>query len=458
MGDFRYPYVKQPDWNEYRSNNSGVFTVAKPGSEIYQYYTEYPFENYNPEDIDYQNQNPYNYTEEENYNNGIYYKGYTPQQYNDYIDFDPNNPPPYFQNELVEPPFISRNKLHPSLLHPQPLDEPRTTITPPLINPVVLVNRKYLENNRNRPPSYEDDKPQVTELKIKRDRVPTPLEKHDFDDKPIKEFKIKRDIKDKKVDFNKEPVNFDDLPIRPLLHNPYTDDNSKFLTPPQTVDTTISKLTPRTRQKGAVYNFRNKNLDEVKPSPRLVAKKKVEPLKKKPTSFEIPLNEDEPVKPIQKRFLTMKLGQEKINNVNSKPMVGAVDRKPIRINSVLSVESKFNRPPSSVRSQPQAQTMINTKYVIIHQNGSDSNKPTPRSISRTSSLGNPVLMTQNRSPQPFYQPEKQQKDVYNITRFIDQSPRPSILTPSQQKQPKTVNYEIIKRKNPVRTIVHHYFK
>ena len=152
MADYRYPYVKQPNWNQYReANDGGAFDVPNPDMELYRYYQNFPFQN------EYMNQ-PIEMGDETVHRKNIYYAaGRNPQNYKyySYPDQLDRNLSPFSAMEDVEP---------------------------PLLNPTVLINRE-LDNDylRHRPPSYDhQEKDRIDALKIRRDidmPLPTPYSK-----------------------------------------------------------------------------------------------------------------------------------------------------------------------------------------------------------------------------------------------------------------------------------------
>ena len=505
-----YPYVRQQNWNVYRNGNEGgVFTVPYPNSDIYKYYQNYPF-----------NDDYMNYPVEMNIHdknghlnkNGIYYAGRNPNKLKPYDDFDHDgNLSPFSAIDDLSPPVMNPT----ALISRSYLDDYRQK--PPendydddddRINQLKIRRDIYkaLPTPHINQHNFEDF--DIHALKIKRDTLkplPTPrIDKHDFDNTNINVLKIKRDpiepnepAKPKGVNFDETPIrpmknnpfmdnkplSFDDTPIKPLGFHPFLNDES----PPTTVDSSI-KSTPPKKFKPVKSFQKNQNKN---PNTSF----------KKATSFDVPSKKEiEPIKQPQRRFVTMKLNKDAPIKKNIPPKFPNLDRKPINFNSIVQNDPKMNpfttRSPSirsnSVKNfENKPQTLINTKYVIINQN--DSNKVTPRSISE--SLSRLQLHSPPQSPQPPPIPilsplpilPKHQSPrpipAQNITQRSDsKSPVQYIrkLAPQQDDVPVQIirrvpkntvpvqvvreasfddgENEVVLRKKPRKTIVHHYFK
>ena len=350
MSDYRYPYVQQPNWNQYRdANDGGAFTVPNPDNELYRYYQNFPFQ-------------------EENVNEA---RGDTPSKRNIYYAAGRN---PYDYKYYPYNDTIDRNLSPFSAIH---------DVDPPSFNPSILVNREHDDYLRHRPPSYDhQESDRIDAIRIRRDTyntLETPhLEKHKFDEIPITKIKIRRDTVVNNFDEtpirplkNNQPLSHDETPIKPLGYNYNTFMNDKF-TPPTTVDSSI-RSAPIKKKKPTKDTKKTTSF-------------------KKATSFDVPLNEQ---KPPERRIVTMKLNKDSPRSNNNNPAVTRfpkipnLDRKPVNLESITQNDPKFNQNPFTVKSPSirsnsvqkanQPKTLINTKYVIINQNEND--QPTPREVS-----------------------------------------------------------------------------
>ena len=362
----------------------------------------------------------------------------------------------------------------------------------------------YENNNKNDTKQYssDDDNEQISQFKNKREverNQPYRRYEPDFDDKPNRDYNVKRDShktanhqsqsyenKPKKGNKNKRDLpevkkkqpsklnkptslskrsvsynasSFDETPIRPLKNNPFMNRQNKKSSSMNSFDETPIKPLKH-----------NPFMDDENTKSKYVPPKKSDNSRlnrqnyvrsERNVSYDVNFDEpDEPMKPIQNRFVKVRHDppQNSVrNHLNTRPVVPAIEYKvPIEYKNDQLVLTRVKspiifRPESSKYFQPAPSVLRKKLVVATNDVEISSTRSLPFDESTT------ILI---KTPRLQYIQQEHKNSLINIKHVIESNPTyprvPPLLTLIEMT-PEEVELEIRRRKSPVKTIVNHYF-